>query len=174
MEYTKNDHNGGKEGDSMPFFTAGAGNPDQDFNAESVENLNLPNWQPDSSISEISEASEISEPTETSENHQIIGNKIMSMPPNYHEESESESGETESSKLGEVIELSMPKGTAVEGSENDSSDKDTGLLIDGKLSKVELGILEQHEKKLSQDGDIVEFYDYISKVRQKSLEKEAA
>ena len=174
MDYTKNDHNGGKEGDSMPFFTAGAGNPDQDFNAESVENLNLPNWQPDSSISEISEASEISEPTETSENHQIIGNKIMSMPPNYHEESDSESGETESSKLGEVIDLSMPKGTAVEGSENDSSDKDTGLLIDGKLSKVELGILEQHEKKLSQDGDIVEFYDYISKVRQKSLEKEAA
>ena len=150
--------NGGINENGMQFFTADtSGNPE-------AENLNLPNWQPEIPAPEAPSTPEYQ--NESHETHQKIGNQAMSAP-------DITPGQ-DTTELGKVVNISMPKDTVVEGPENEFDDKDTGLLADGKLSKSEIGILKQHENKLSQDGNISEFYDYISKVRQTYLDKEAS
>ena len=136
------------------FLTAGAGVDSTDENSfEAENNLNLTN-SPWGSTPE--------------RDNRSIGSSVLSVPGDRAPQAAPD----ESNRFNENVELSMPPGVEIETIvEKKEANQPTNisrsdLLASDKLSSKGIELIKGEERKLSQDGDIANFYDFITQARE--------
>lgn len=148
--------NGGKSGDGMQFFTAGAGISNEKINTNPTkENLDLSNWMPDTPAQAAPMTPEI--PTAKT---QEFGSQVLS---SSVEQSENPvQPPNNQPNLGEVVDITMPPGTpSQESSDKKYPEEITKILEDGTLTGKEVKNLEKEIKGLNA-ADLAKMFDEIT------------
>ncbi len=160
MDYGQtNQINGTKKEDA--FFTPGVGVYSENQNTfEAENNLDLSNQ----SWGKSSER-----------DPRAIGSDALR---SSHEESLPKNPEDQLSELGTIVELEMPPGVEHTISADAANNKDVAeqeltkqdFISGDRISSKGLDIIKEKERKLANDGDITEFYDFVKKAREKVME----
>ena len=153
MDYTQMGQASNATGNGA-FFTAGAGVDSTDENSfEAENNLDLTN-SPWGNTPE--------------RDNRSIGSSVLSVPG----DTAPQAAPDESNRFNENVALSMPPGVEIETIvEKKETNQPTNigrndLLTGDKLSSKGIELIKNEERKLSQDGDIANFYDFITQARE--------